>query len=222
MRAAAAMFLAALSAACLDPDVPLYTLSPVTPTAQVPTNLTITAVPGIGATAKQAFVTATLKDQDQRGIPEVMLSFVTSKGTIEPPQALTNVNGEVRATLTSGTATTVTVTGAGLRASIDITIDAPLTVMLSVPPPEKNVPVQMTATVADAVPPLSFAWEFGDGQTATTDSGQVTHQYRDDGPVTIRVTVTDALERKGSISTSVFVRDNPEPAADRQAPATLD
>jgi PKD repeat protein len=211
MRAAAAIFLAALSAACLDPDVPLYTLSPGTPTVQVPTALTIVAVPGIGATAKNAFVTATLKDQDRRGIDQVMLSFVASKGTIDPPQALTNVNGEVRATLTSGTAATVTVTGAGLQASIDITIDAPLTVTLSVPPPEKNVPVKMTATVAssDAVPPLSFAWEFGDGQTATTDSGQVTHQYRDDGPVTIRVTVTDALERKGSISTSVFVSDNP-------------
>jgi PKD repeat protein len=210
MRPAAAILLAALSTACLDPDVPLYTLSPSTPTVQVPTALTIVAVPGIGATAKNAFVTATLKDQDRRAIDQVMLSFVTSKGTIEPPQALTNVNGEVRATLTSGTATTVTVAGAGLQASIDITIDAPLTVMLTVPSPEKNVPVNMTATVAsDAVPPLSFVWEFGDGQTATTASGQVTHQYRDDGTVTIRVTVTDALERKGSISTSVFVRDNP-------------
>ena len=211
MRAAAAVFLAALSTACLDPDVPLYTLSPAPPTVQVPTTLAIAAAPGIGASAKQALVTATLKDQDRRGISQVMLSFATSKGTINPPQALTDVNGEVRATLTSGTITTVTVAGAGLQASTDVAIDAPLTVLLSVPPPVKNVPVTMTATLgtSDAVPPLSFAWEFGDGQTARTASGQVTHQYRDDGPVTIRVTVTDALERTGSTSTSVFVFDNP-------------
>ncbi len=213
MRAAAAVLLAALSVACTEPDVPKYDLSPVRPTVQVPTTLTIKALPGAGSDAKTAVITASLEDQDLRGIESRLLTFATSKGSLQPSQTLTNASGDARTTVTSGTATTVTVSGAGLQAATDVAIDAPLSVSLSLPMPEKNVPVKITATVitADAAAPLSFAWNFGDGQTATTDSATITHQYRDDGRVTLAVTVTDALERVGSTSASVFVRDNVDP-----------
>jgi hypothetical protein len=188
----------ALSLACQQTP-PSIQLSPAAPTVQVPTRLTLTAQTGIGSTAKQTIVTAKLLDQDGRGIASVPVTFSSSKGRIDPSTVTTTMNGDARTTLTSGTVTTVAVSGAGLQASLDVAVDAPLSVSLNVPRLEKRIPATFSASVTgDPDPPLRYRWDFGDGQTATTETASIGHTYADDGRVTIALTVTDAIERSGS------------------------
>ena len=214
MRVAAAVLLVALSAACTEPDVPKYELNPGGPTIQIPTTIRLSALQGIGADAQHAYVTASLRDQQGRGIADTLLAFSTSKGTIEPAIARTNVSGEAKSTVTNGTDLTVSVSGAGLTASMDVALAASLSVSVSASRAEKNVPVTLTANInSDATPPLRFVWNFGDGQSAATAVATVTHTWADDGPVTINVSVTDAIDRRGTTSLSIVVRDNPEPPA---------
>jgi hypothetical protein len=202
----------ATCAACQDPDVPKYVQNPGGPTIQIPTAIRLSVLQGIGADAQHAYVTASLRDQQGRGIADTLLAFSTSKGTIEPRIAKTNVSGEAKTTVTNGTDVTISVSGAGLTTSMDVSIAAPLSVSLSASRAEKNVPVTLTATVkSDASPPLHFVWNFGDGQTAATDVATVTHTWKDDGRVTVDLSVTDAIDRRGTTSLSITVRDNPEP-----------
>jgi PKD repeat protein len=50
----------------------------------------------------------------------------------------------------------------------------------------------------------SYAWSFGDGQSAAASSSSTTtHRYNALGTFTVRVTVTDSLGRTGSFSTQV-------------------
>ena len=219
MRAAAAVLLVAFSAACTEPDVPKYELNPGAPTIQIPTTIRLSVLQGTGTNAKNAYVTASLRDQQGRGIADRLLAFSTSKGTIEPGIAKTNVDGEAKATVTHGSEVTVSVSGAGLTASMDVALTASLSVSLSASRAEKNVPVTLTANVnGDASAPLRFAWNFGDGKTAETATATVTHTWADDGPVKIEVSVTDAIDRRGTASLSLVVRDNPEPPPEPAPP----
>ena len=85
MRVVAAVLLATLSAACQDPDVPKYDLSPSGPAIQIPTTLKLSVLNGTGDTAKNVFVTASLHDQQNRGIADTMLTFSTSQAPSSPP-----------------------------------------------------------------------------------------------------------------------------------------
>lgn len=220
MRAAVVVLLAALSVACQDPAVPKYELSPGSPTIQTPTTLSVKVLNGAGEQATQAFVTATLKDQAGRGIAGSLLTFSSSKGVLAPTSAVSNDYGDARTTLTSGTSAMVTVSGAGLSASQPVTIVAPLSVIASIGRLEKRVPAtfQATVTTRDAAPPLVYAWDFGDGQTARTSSNAISHTYAEDGRVTVVLTVTDGLERTGTTSVFTVVNDNPEPPATTPPP----
>lgn len=220
MRVAAAVLLVVLSAACQDPAVPKYELNPGGPTVQIPTTLKIAAQSGTGSSAHQGFITASLRDQEGRGIPDVMLTFTTSKGIIEPATAKTDINGSVRTTVTNGTDVRVTVSGAGLTNGVDVLLSASLSVGLSIGRAEKNVPTKLEATIAgEATAPVRFAWTFGDGQVAQTEVNSIVHTWAEDGTVHVSVSVTDAIDRVGTTSTSVLVRDNPEPPAPPSPPA---
>lgn len=220
MRVAAAVLLAVLSAACQDPAVPKYELNPGGPTVQIPTTLKISAQSGAGSSAHQGFITASLRDQESRGIPDVALTFTTSKGVVDPATVKTDINGSARTTVTNGTDVRVTVSGAGLTNGVDVLLSASLSVGLSIGRAEKRVPTKLEATIAgDATAPLRFAWTFGDGQVAQTDVNTIVHTWAEDGQVTATVTVTDAIDRVGTTSASVLVRDNPEPPAPPSPPA---
>jgi PKD domain-containing protein len=203
-----------LFSACQDPAVPHYQLSPAAPTVQIPTTLTLTGQAGAGTSAQTAQMTATLRDQERHGIPDVPLTFTTSHGTLEPTTVKTNLNGEARTTVSAGTDVRVSVSGAGLVAGMDVLINAPLSVSLSIGRAEKRVPTTLTASMTpEPTAPLRILWNFGDGQTAQTDVVTVKHAWPEDDRYTVSVTVTDAIERTGTASTSITVRDNPEPPA---------
>jgi hypothetical protein len=90
----------------------------------------------------------------------------------------TDVNGEV-----SSPSINVTVTPQS-RLTVDLTAD---TSAAAVPNVGKTATFTATVTGGD---PQSFAWDFGDGDTATTPSNKTTHVYRANGQKTATVTVT--------------------------------
>jgi PKD repeat protein len=76
-------------------------------------------------------------------------------------------------------------------ASAFVTVVAPIAADLSVNAASGTVPlsVSFSATASGGRPPYSFAWDFGDGGTSTTQNPS--HTYQDPGTYVARVTVTD-------------------------------
>jgi PKD repeat protein len=70
--------------------------------------------------------------------------------------------------------------------------------------------VTFTANVSSGTSPYTYAWEFGDGQTASGSSSQV-HSYRNPGntPYSAKVTVTDSKGKTASDSKSISVSAPP-------------
>lgn len=58
---------------------------------------------------------------------------------------------------------------------------------------------------------VTYAWDFGDGGTAS--GVQVTHQYRTSGSYNVKLTVTDAIGQTVSVSQFLSVSSVPAPAA---------
>ena len=69
--------------------------------------------------------------------------------------------------------------------------------------------------------PLTYAWNFGDGATAT--GLQATHTYTDEGTFTVTLTVTDSNKTSGSASTTAaIVKPNRGPVANAGGPYSGD
>ena len=90
--------------------------------------------------------------------------------------------------------------------TVVITVAVPLSVQAFVVEPCVAAPctVKFEASVAGGIPPYTFFWDFGDGQTST---GQApSHEYgppMSEGPVTAIVTVTDGSGDTASDSVEV-------------------
>jgi hypothetical protein len=52
---------------------------------------------------------------------------------------------------------------------------------------------------------VEYHWEFGDGSSSNTAGAQVTHTYASAGPETVKLKVTDAIERTAEASASITV-----------------
>jgi PKD repeat protein len=71
--------------------------------------------------------------------------------------------------------------------------------------------VSFAGSVSGGVPPLSYAWDFGDG-TAASGSLSPAHTYRDNGVYTAMLTVTDSLGHTSRSGTSATVANVPPTA----------
>ena len=80
-----------------------------------------------------------------------------------------------------------------------VTDNAPPVVTATATPPTGTAPFTVaftgTATDAEGDTPLTYAWDFGDGGTATT--ANASHTYTAPGTFTATLTVTDARGAKG-------------------------
>ncbi len=101
--------------------------------------------------------------------------------------------------------------------TVMIVLPAPpvqVTLQASSTQPTKNQTVTFTATVgtlpAGAVI-QRYDWNFGDGATTTTSSGNASHIYSTTGPKDISVTVTLSNGSAGQGLTSIVVTDSPLP-----------
>lgn len=72
---------------------------------------------------------------------------------------------------------------------------------------ERNVPLALNAKVGTGASIASYAWSFGDGQSASGPS--VSHTYAAAGTYTVTLTVTDAFGNTGAVSEDVTVAAPP-------------
>jgi hypothetical protein len=71
-----------------------------------------------------------------------------------------------------------------------------------------------------SAPIVSYAWDFGDGHTTTTQAATTTHAWSTAGPYTITVTVTDNTTATASTHVDLQVVDPPPPPDATFTPST--
>jgi PKD domain/Bacterial Ig-like domain (group 1) len=104
---------------------------------------------------------------------------------------------------------TVTVTAtdvAGESASASTVIVVQPVVILTIDASRKGNNVTFTATVSPSDTVIaSYRWTFGDGQSATTSTPQITHAYDVPGIYNVTVEATTLTNRRASASTTVNI-----------------
>lgn len=69
--------------------------------------------------------------------------------------------------------------------------------------------VKFTPIVYGGLPPFTYAWEFGDGSTASTEMSS--HTYAANGTYSVKLTVRDGTRHQASASKDVVVKASPPP-----------
>lgn len=176
-------------------------------------------------------ITATVLTSDGHFVRDVEVTFAMDSGSVSPATAMTNVNGVAQAVATaSTTAATLTVSGGSLTSTTTIAgTPAVMSPTPSAPPPSVPLPAPFVSlqpvtttvgattlfTIGGFMPGgaaiTSVSWAFGDGATASTNSGTTSHTYTTAGNFTASVTATDTLGRSASNSAPVTVNALPTP-----------
>jgi hypothetical protein len=171
---------------------PIVTIS-ASPEATVggPTTFTISANPGTGGDPLQQ-VTINYGDRRSTNLGPVTGSGITVQhiyndhGTYTATVTATDLSGE------SGTASTV------------IVVQPVVVVSLAVS--RKGNVATFTATVSPSDTVVAaYAWNFGDGESATTSTNQISHAYAEPGVYNVTVTATTSTGRRASASTTVSI-----------------
>ena len=146
------------------------------------------AVPFTGGTVE---LTATVTGLGGRVLPGVPVTFLTTEGQLSPTSGITDANGEVRTSLTTTRAASVSAK-AGTKDSNTVAIvrrEAPpvASVTLAATPATAVVgigqsfsfvaTVTVTGGETNEARPVSFRWNFGDDVTATTSGNTISHVY---------------------------------------------
>jgi PKD repeat protein len=101
-------------------------------------------------------------------------------------------------------------TSASVQQNVIVTAAArptvgPITATPATPFAGQAASFSATSTVAPNHRIVSFAWQWGDGQTTTTSNASTTHVYDRNGVYVVTVTVTDDLGQSASASATVTV-----------------
>ena len=73
--------------------------------------------------------------------------------------------------------------------------------------PDEGAPpltVKFAGTVDDAIPPVTYTWDFGDGSPSASDA-EPTHVYQKAGEYTAKLTVKDSKGQVGSEEIDILV-----------------
>jgi PKD repeat protein len=201
----------------------------VDPTA--PFQITIGALPGAGAQAGTAAVTAHVQNVNGASLANVVVAFTTNRGTIAPANVATGIDGAASTTLSATDTADVTAAVGRVSAHTFVTPVAPTPSVPSptpapgpapspTPPPPAvvlNVPANATTRV-----PLAFAvsssatgvtwnWSFGDGETAQTTGFSTTHAYATAGTYVVTVSAPGTSSASATITVTDPVVTAPAP-----------
>jgi PKD repeat protein len=67
------------------------------------------------------------------------------------------------------------------------------------------VDLRFSAEVQDGKPPLTFAWDFGDGSPALAQPPPVSHRFEKQGEYEVKLRVVDSLGQSDEETTSVDI-----------------
>ena len=144
---------------------------------------------------------------DTTGTPIVVSGMSAANIAITPDGATAYVTGGVDVipvnTVTGTAGSPVGIPGGNSSLAIAITPDQAPVAQLSVTPAVAGQPTSFDASASTvAVGTITtYAWNFGDGSTATTSAPTTTHTYATPGPYTASVTETDSA---GTSTTQIF------------------
>ena len=145
------------------------------------------SVPSEGGTVD---LLATVTATNGRSLPGILVTFVSSEGTIANPTVVTDASGQARTTLTTTRTATVTASaGSKTSSTVTVTRRDPASVASATIAATPGTPVMgVGQTVAftanlNVTPPDSaiqatrYEWAFGDGTSVVTNGNTTSHAY---------------------------------------------
>lgn len=176
----------------------------------VPSQVTLGASPGNGTTGGTAIVTARVQNVNGAALPNVIVTFSTTRGTVSPAQVATSSSGAATATLIASDTADVTAV-AGAVSAHTLVIATPSTN----PTPTPTLPlaflnvsgsatvgVPQTFGVSSSAVGATWVWSFGDGATEQGTAFTTTHIYNHAGVYTASVSSTSATAATATITVS--------------------
>jgi Big-like domain-containing protein/PKD domain-containing protein len=179
----------------------------------------ITASPqALPCTGGPSQIAARVEDVSGVGLPDVPVTFTTTRGQLNPSSATTDSTGSARTTLSTSQEATVTANAAGKTATATVTI-SPRTGISITPPTGQlsaGVATSFTVGVASTATITNVSLTLGDGTTRNlgpiSQSVTVPHTYRNEGTYTVTATATDASGCSEQVSTAVTVLPGQPPS----------
>jgi hypothetical protein len=177
-------------------------------------NISLSANPSsLGPNGGFSSISAVAFGDDGEPLANAPVVFSANAGTLASGGALlrTGSNGEARDTLTTDRSTTVTVTSGVVSASItvevEVTDNQPPQALLVASPTNPTVGQLVNFNASASSDPdgtiVSFAWDFGDGDTASGE--RVTHSYETANSFNVLLVVTDDQGTKASATLLITV-----------------
>jgi hypothetical protein len=156
-----------------------------------PTTFTISVTPAAGGAPIQQ-VTINYGDGDSTNLGPVSGSGITVQHIYDEHDTYTV------------TATATDLSGEFSSATAVIVVQPVVVVSLAASTSGKNASFTATVSPSDTVV-AAYSWNFGDGQSATTSTNQITHTYALGGFYNVTVQVTTSSGRRASASTTVNI-----------------
>jgi hypothetical protein len=165
-------------------------------------SVTLTAEPAtIPPTGGTVTLVANVSDVNGRGLAGITVSFSTNAGTLSPTSAVTDADGNARASLTTFANAMVTAR-AGTKVStpaLTITTRPATTLAIIASPanPAEGTTIVFTVTPSSGAVLRDARLDFGDGNSvlfgAMTAPVMASHAYASDGTFIVRATAIDAF-----------------------------
>ena len=222
VRTQLAAVLILLCTGCVDPKVERYQLTtPSTSTAAgPPAILSLTATPGIGASAERATIGVRLTDAANLPIPNAAVQLSTTAGRLESERLTTSADGKASTLLISAVRASVTASSGTLTKTIDVDGSSGYSIILNARSGFRGDLIPISVSITKFNPDLQISVgrvDFGDGSnTALAFEGNpptasTSHRYDRNGSYTVVAAITDSLAITQQASSVVTIIDGPAP-----------
>jgi hypothetical protein len=122
-RALWLLIAAAFASSCGYKAPTFPSLPPTAPS--IPATITVTATPGVGGSAGQVFLAASVRDASGHGVGSVMVRFTTTSGVVQPDAVMADGGGLAQTTVRTSMTATIEATAGPAKSAIEVTPVAP-------------------------------------------------------------------------------------------------
>ncbi len=177
--------------------------------------LTISATPAVGEAGAPIVLSASLTG----GVVPISYSWLFGDGGTGSGTSVTHTYASAGSYIVSAYANDSV--GVSAQATVTVHIAARLsaTVTSSVTSADVGVPISFTGATTGGVTPISYAWEFGDGSTATTETP--THSFSSAGTYEVVFWANDSAGVSSVARTNITVAPAPTVSAFTVSPTSV-